>query len=290
MRWELPQAHIRLYSRRLRRHFNLDAENLLMKLRCALFSTVLTAAVLAFTSIVTADPTTLPTTAPAGVLEPADVAAPKLGPDGQLNAHFEKMHESFLKRRTEGPIDVLFMGDSITEGWSGRGKAVWEKYYVPMNAVAFGISGDRTQHVLWRIDNGELDGISPKALVLLIGTNNIGYPAEDILRGDTKIVQEIRAKLPQTKVLIIGIFPRGADPNDPLVAAMREKIATVNKGLAALSDGNMTRFLDLGDKFLTPDGKITKQYMYDNVALHPNEAGYELWAEAMNPVLAEMMK
>ena len=223
-------------------------------------------------------------------MEPADVAAPKLGRDGQLDSHFKKMHEEFLQRRTEGPIDLLFLGDSITEGWSGRGKAVWESNYANLNAANFGIGGDRTQHVLWRIDNGELDGISPKVLVLLIGTNNIGYPAEDILAADTKIVAEIHEKLPQTKVLIIGIFPRGADPSDPNVAEMRAKIITVNKGLAALDDGNKTRFLDLGDKFLTPDGKITREYMYDAVALHPNEAGYQLWADAMKPLLAEMLK
>jgi lysophospholipase L1-like esterase len=262
-----------------------------MKLRYALLSTILTSMLLGLVAVAAADPTTAPTTAPSAAMEPADVAAPKLGADGQLNGHFKRMHEAFLKRRTEGPIDVLFLGDSITEGWSGRGKAIWAKYYASMNAANFGIGGDKTEHVLWRIDNGELDGISPKVLVLLIGTNNIGYPAEDILRADTKIVQEIHDKLPQTKVLITGIFPRGADPTtDPNVADMRAKIITINKGLAALDDGNMTRFVDLGDKFLTPDGKITKDFMYDNVALHPNEAGYQLWADAINPLLKEMLK
>jgi lysophospholipase L1-like esterase len=127
-------------------------------------------------------------------------------------------------------------------------------------------------------------------LVLLIGTNNIGYPAEDILAADTKIVAEIHDKLPQTKVLIIGIFPRGADPSDPNVAEMRAKIIAVNKGLALLDDGTKTRFLDLGDKFLTPDGKITRDFMYDAVALHPNQAGYQLWADAMKPLLTDMLK
>ena len=150
-----------------------------------------------------------------------------------------------------------------------------------MNAANFGIGGDKTEHVLWRIDNGELDGISPKVLVLLIGTNNIGYSAEDILKADTKSSRKSTISFRRPRCSIIGIFPRGADPSDPNVAAMRAKIIAVNKGLAALDDGNKTRFLDLGDKFLTPDGKITKDFMYDNVALHPNEAGYQLWADAI---------
>jgi len=261
-----------------------------MKFRYALLAMVLTSALMVFVSSAAADATTAPSTAPSAAIQPADVAAPKLGPDGDLDAHFKKMHEAFLERRSEGPIDVLFLGDSITEGWSGRGKAVWQSDYAGMNAANFGIGGDKTQHVLWRIDNGELDGISPKVLVLLIGTNNIGYFADEILRADTKIVQEIHEKLPRTKVLIMGIFPRGPDPSIPWVADMRAKIVAVNKGLAALDDGNMTRFLDIGDKFLTPDGKITGEFMYDAVALHPNEAGYRLWADAMNPLLTEMLK
>jgi len=200
------------------------------------------------------------------------------------------MHDRFLIRKTQGPIDIVFLGDSITEGWNGQGRDVWDKYYVSKNAANFGIGGDKTQHVLWRIDRGELDGINPKVLVLLIGTNNIGYPAEEILKGDEKIVSEIHQKLPQTKVLVMGIFPRGPDPSDPMVAAFREKIASVNKGLATLDDGDKTRFLDIGAKFLTPDGKITDEFMYDDVALHPNTKGYYLWAESINPLLDEMMK
>jgi lysophospholipase L1-like esterase len=223
-----------------------------------------------------------------GDLEPADVAAPKLGPDGQLDKHFKEDHEEFLQRRSQGKIGVLFLGDSITEGWKWWGKEVWPKYYPQMDAANFGIGGDKTQHVLWRIDHGELDGIHPKVLVLLIGTNNIGYPAEDILKADEKIIDEIHQKLPETKVLILGIFPRGADPSDPTVAEMRNKIHFVNQGLAKLDDGERTRFLDIGDRFLGADGTISPDVMKD--ALHPTAAGYEIWADAMNPLLDEMMK
>ena len=265
-----------------------------MKLRRVFLSIVLAGVPFAFVPAAGADATT-PTTAPStpSAMEPADVASPKLGKDGNMDAHFKTMHEKFLKRRSEGPIDVLFLGDSITEGWSGRGKALWEKNYAPLNAANFGIGGDRTQHVLWRIDNGELDGISPKVLVLLIGTNNIGYEPAEILKADTKIIQEIHDKLPQTKVLVLAIFPRGADPKgtdkkDENTATFREKIIEVNKGLALLDDGNKTRFLDFGSKFLDDDNKIPKDIMPD--ALHPNAKGYQIWVDAMNPLLTEMLK
>jgi lysophospholipase L1-like esterase len=229
------------------------------------------------------------TTAPS--VEPADVAAPKLGKDGNLEPKFKRLHEQFLVRRTSGPIDVLFLGDSITENWGGRGKDVWAKTYGDMNPANFGIGGDKTQHVLWRIDNGELDGISPKVLVLMIGTNNVpgdAYSAEDILNADTKIVQEIRQKLPNTKILLLAIFPRGADPTDPKVIPLRAKIKTVNEGLAKLDDGSTIRYLDIGDKFLDADGNLPKDIMPD--ALHPNAKGYQIWADSMAPLLAEMLK
>jgi lysophospholipase L1-like esterase len=261
-----------------------------MRLSRVVLSILLAGASLAFVPPANAQPTTAPSVA----LQPADVAAPKLAKNGKMDAHFQKLHDEFLKRRTEGPIGVVFLGDSITEGWDKHGKALWEKYYAPMNAVNFGISGDQTQHVLWRIDQGELDGINPKVVVLLIGTNNAhSYSAEDILKADTKIIQEIHDKLPETKVLVLGIFPRGFDPKgtdkkDAETATFREKIAEVNKGLAALDDGNKTRFLDFGDKFLDADGKIPKDIMPDS--LHPNEKGYQIWVDAMNPLLTEMMK
>ena len=233
-------------------------------------------------------PTTAPSTPKTTAMQPADEGAPKLGKDGKIEARFAKMHQSFLDRGKAGKIGVLFLGDSITEGWSGRGKGVWDKTYSSDDAANFGISGDRTQHVLWRIENGELDGISPKVLVLMIGTNNIGYPAEDIAKADVKIVEEIHQKLPDTKVMVLGIFPRGADPKDPKVAAMREKIKQVNAVLAKLDDGSKTRYLDFGDKFLDADGNLPKDIMPD--ALHPNAKGYQIWADAMQPLLDEMMK
>jgi lysophospholipase L1-like esterase len=216
-------------------------------------------------------------------LEPADVAAPKLGGDGQTDQSFLNAHESFLKRDAQGPIGLLFMGDSITHRWENA-QDIWQKYFGQYNPADFGIEGDKTQNVLWRFENGELDNIHPKVVVLLIGTNNIGYPAADIVKADTKIVREIHRRIPNTKVLLLGILPRGADANDPV----RAKIKSVNAELSKLDNRRNTRYLDFGDKLLDPNGNITKEMMPDS--LHPTHEGYQIWADSMQPLLEGMMK
>jgi lysophospholipase L1-like esterase len=125
-------------------------------------------------------------------------------------------------------------------------------------------------------------------VVLMIGTNNIGDTAENIIKGDTKIVAEIHAKLPDTRLLLLGIFPRGADPKNPGTASLRAKITEVNASLAKLDDGAKTRYLDIGGKFLDADGALPKDIMPD--ALHPNAKGYQIWADAMQPLLDSMLK
>ncbi|RYG71699.1 hypothetical protein EON80_04915, partial [bacterium] len=201
--------------------------------------------------------------------EPADAPAPKLAADGIINERFSMMHESFLQRGKEGPIGVLFVGDSITDYWRRDNvKDIWARFsqYQPAN---FGIGGDKTQHVLWRFEKGELEGIKPKVVVVMIGTNNMGqYPAADIVKADTKIVSEIHRRLPDTKVLLLGIFPRASKADDPA----RAKIKSINAELAKLDDGGKTRFLDIGDKFLEADGTLSKEVMPD--ALHPSPKGY----------------
>ena len=229
-----------------------------------------------------------PPAAPAPVAakapEAADAPAPKLGKDGQPEKRFISMHEGFLKRGADGPVGVLFLGDSITEGW-GKAKDVWEAHYGAQQPANFGIGGDRTQHVLWRIANGELDHVAPKVVVLMIGTNNLGRntPAE-IAAADTRIVAAIHAKLPKTKVLLLAVFPRATSPTD----GKRAEIATINESLAKLDDGAATRYLDFGKKFLAEDGTLPKDIMPD--ALHPNAKGYAIWADAMQPLLDEMLK
>jgi beta-glucosidase len=234
------------------------------------------------------------------ITEPADVAAIKLGKDGNVSAEFLNKHQSFLGRRSQGPIRVLFLGDSITDFWRwpgpNGGKEIWDRRYAMLDAANFGMSGDRTQHVLWRIANGELDGIHPQVVVLLIGANNLAYPLDEIERGQKKIIDQIHQKLPDTKLLLMGVFPRGGDPQsvamdakmEMTVAAMREKIKADNQFLAGLGDGDKTRFLDVGDKFLDSDGKIPTDIMPDG--LHLDARGYQIWADAMQPLLDEMLK
>jgi lysophospholipase L1-like esterase len=210
---------------------------------------------------------------------------------------FEVMHEAFLKRASEGNIDLLFLGDSITQYWSNA-PDVWEKHYGKYNAANFGISGDHTENVLWRVDHGELDNIHPKVLVLLIGTNNTGTNSVDeIIAGNRNLIAVIREKLPKTKILLLGIFPRGqytpANANGkplekPETARKKMKmIGAANADMAMLDNGDTIRYLDLSDKFLV-DGKIPSDVMPDQ--LHPSVKGYEIWADGMQPLLDEMMK
>jgi lysophospholipase L1-like esterase len=223
--------------------------------------------------------------APAVKLPPQapDVAAPKLGPDGQPQAGFAKQHESFVAIAKKGNVELLFLGDSITAGWNGQ-KAIWEKAFGAYQPANFGIGGDRTQHVLWRIENGELDGIKPKVAVVMIGTNNSGSdPAAAIAKGVTKIVETIRTKSPSTKVLLLAVFPRGEKPNP-----QREKLKEVNSTIAKLDDGKHVFFLDIGSKFLQQDGTLPKDVMPD--FLHLSAKGYQIWADAITPKLAELLK
>ncbi len=196
-----------------------------------------------------------------------------------------KRHEAFNERVKQGNADLVFIGDSITQGWEGSGKDVWAKYYGDRNAVNLGIGGDRTQHVLWRLDHGNIEGISPKLAVLMIGTNNsngMDNTAEEIGAGIEAIVKKLRAELPRTKVLILAIFPRGAKPSP-----QREKNAKASEIAAQLADNENVFYLDIGPKFLDADGTLSKDIMPD--LLHLNPRGYEIWAEAIEPKVAELM-
>lgn len=197
-----------------------------------------------------------------------------------------KRHDGFVEIAKKGGVDLLFLGDSITDGWRNRGKDVWEKNYGPLKAANFGIGGDQTQHVLWRLQNGELDGIKPKLAVLMIGTNNLrGNTDEEIADGIKAIVAELHKRTPETKLLLLGVFPRGEKADD----ANRGRIKHINSIIAKLDDGGKTvKYLDIGDKFLQPDGTLPKSIMPDG--LHPNAKGYEIWVDAIAPTLQEMMK
>ena len=218
--------------------------------------------------------------------QPADVAAPKFGNDGQINAGFAKSHESFVATAKKGEAQVVFLGDSITAGWNGQ-KALFEKEYGQYKAANFGIGGDRVQHVLWRVENGEFEGIKPKAVVLMIGTNNAGVvenSAEQIAAGIKKIIAAIHQRSPDTKVLLLAIFPRGPNPAD----ANRVKNEKVNAIIAKFDDGKKVHFFDIGAKFLTPDGTLERTVMPD--LLHLNVASYQIEADAIREKLASLVK
>ena len=229
---------------------------------------------------------------PAAPPQEADVPAPKIDPKtGQPQKQFMDKHAKYVERAKQGDIDILFMGDSITEGWGGKGKDVWKECYADRKAANFGVGGDRTQHVLWRAQDGELENIHPKVVVLMIGTNNIGRDiahadsADKIANGVKKIVDLVRDKT-GAKVLLLGIFPR-SDSKDQ-IDAIQQRQREVNDIIKKLDDGKNVRYLDLWDKFIGPDGKnIPDDVMADH--LHPGDKGYRTWADAMEPLLKEML-
>ena len=197
-----------------------------------------------------------------------------------------------LQRAKENPgdYDIEFIGDSITQGWEGAGKNVWQEFYGPRKVINFGVSGDRTEHVLWRFENGQLDGIKAKVAVVMIGTNNSNknrdgteaYSESDILEGVTAIVDQIRARQPDTKILLMAIFPRGQT-----FSTQRGKILQVNEALAKLDDGKNIFYIDIGPQLIESDGSISKSMMRDY--LHPGEAGYKIWANAIEPKVKEIL-
>lgn len=196
-------------------------------------------------------------------------------------------HEQKLKELAEmKTVDLLMIGDSITHGWETGGKAVWEKYYAKRNALNIGFSGDRTEQVLWRFDHGAIDGISPKAAVVMIGTNNTGHRQDDpdeTAAGIKAILDQLGKKSPKTKVLLLAIFPRGASADDEL----RRINDQINERISKFADNKRIFYLDVSDKFLNDDGSLPKSIMPD--LLHPNAEGYEIWAKAMEPTLAKLM-
>ena len=193
-----------------------------------------------------------------------------------------KMNE----RVKQGNVDYIFVGDSITQGWERSGKEVWDKK-LPKNSVNLGIGGDQTQHVIWRLENGNIDGISPKVAVLMIGTNNLrGADASanttDVAEGVATIIKLLRTKLPDTKILVYGIFPRG----EKVTSEFRSKILQCNQFINKLEDGKMIFFRDIGCQFIDDKGTISKEIMPDFLHLTPK--GYEIWGNAIVKHLEEI--
>jgi lysophospholipase L1-like esterase len=226
-----------------------------------------------------------------------------------LNQGFMNRHTSFVETASQGNIDVLFMGDSITDWWRNPGRAmggrgrdgqpvqplpegvlaaggkdVFDRHFAGWKIANFGIAGDTTQGVLWRLQNGEGTGYSPKAIMLMIGTNNAGRnSAEEIAMGVAAVVNELRKDFPEGRILLLGIFPRST-PADPV----RAKLKQINDIIMTLHDNAHVFYLDIGDKFLAADGTLPREIMADG--LHPTNKGYEIWAEAVKPTLEQLMK
>jgi lysophospholipase L1-like esterase len=240
--------------------------------------------------------------APAAPAQGAPQAGPQRGapagpppPANQPRARDDARHQRFLEIAKAGNIDLLFVGDSITDWFANprgnnpaTGAKVWEAAFGSMRPANFGIAGDTTQGVLWRMQNGELEGFKAKLIVLMLGTNNINRnPVDEIVDGDRLIVEEFKKRQPQAKILVLGVFPRNMrDPEQ--TPAVRATIKDINSKLARFADNKQVFYMDIGDKFLTADGTLTAEVMPDG--LHPNEKGYQIWADAILPRVKELMK
>lgn len=216
----------------------------------------------------------------------ADREVPAIVPAPQTADWWMSQHERNVARVRQGSVDLLMIGDSITQGWLDEGRRVWEGYYARRRAVNLGFNSDRTEQVLWRLQHGEIDGLHPTAAVVMIGTNNSGTrkdPPEETAAGVQAIVTLLRARLPETKILLLGIFPRGATATDSL----RRVNESINARLRGFADGQHLFYLDLGHLFLDRDGRLKRDLMPD--LLHPNEQGYRVWAEGMEAPLKALL-
>lgn len=195
-------------------------------------------------------------------------------------------HQEKLKEDGRESAGLLFIGDSITHGWESAGIKIWNEKYSYISAMNLGFSGDRTENVLWRIESGELDGLRPELTILMIGTNNTGHrqdPPQCTAKGVELIAKKITRQLPETKLLILAIFPRRETPDNSLRKLNNE----INEKLKELTDNRRIFFEDINQVFLEENGVLSEEIMPD--FLHPNEMGYSLWAEAMSPVLQKLL-
>jgi len=212
-------------------------------------------------------------------------------PSPRWDANSLVAHQQLLAKAKAGRIDVYFLGDSITRRWGATDYPEllqnWKKNFFGWNAANFGWGADGTEHILWRLEHGELDGVNPKVIVVLAGTNNLGGETtgdgkvEEITRGLRAIVDACRAKAPGATVVLTAIFPR----NDNL--AVLPQIARVNANLAKMADGKTVRYLDVNDRLADKDGRLFPGMMGDG--LHPTVKGYQVWADALKPILTELL-
>lgn len=238
-----------------------------------------------------ADPAAAPQP-PTKLQAPAEPNALTPMPAPWGGAGWLKRHEEFSAIAAKGDVEVVFWGDSITDGWRNSGKAVWNRDLAPLKAANFGIGGDHVENVQWRMDNGELPpSLKPKVAVLMIGTNNTGYMSgahmekpEAIAQAITRLVETVNQKSPRTQILLLGIFPRGENPSDRL----RQNNEAVNAILCKLDGTRNVRYLDLAGKFLAADGTLSRERSPD--LLHLSPQGYEIWSRAIVPEIKQMLE
>lgn len=215
----------------------------------------------------------------------ADVPAPRTDRNSQI------AHEQLLAKTKQGRIDVYFEGDSITRRWGATDYPQllenWKKNFFGWNAADFGWGADRIENILWRLDNGELDGVNPKVIVLLAGTNNIGNRVADsavasVTRGLAAVLGRLQEKVPNAVIILMGIFPR----NDNM--AVMPEIDAINVNLARMTDGRKIRFLNINDR-LADEAGVLREGMMNPDKLHPAVQGYQVWADALKPLLTELL-
>jgi len=219
----------------------------------------------------------------------ADVPAPRTDSNSML------AHRQLLAKRTQGTIDVYFEGNSITRRWGATDYPQflenWKANFFGWNAADFGWGADRIENILWRLENGELDGVNPKVIVIDAGTNNVGQRAggdekiADITRGIRALLDLCRAKAPNATIIITGIFPRNDNRANP--TAVFAEISRINENIARLADGKRIRYVNINDKLADKDGKQFEGLFMD--ALHPTAKGYQIWADALKPILTELL-
>lgn len=225
---------------------------------------------------------------PAAPAAPVAQINPAVTPKDRNSENWWKQrHENCVATSKKGGVDLAFFGDSITQGWEGAGRDFWKQHFEPLKAANYGFSGDRTEHLLWRLHNGELEGITPKLVVLLLGTNNVGHksstPAQTA-EGMKLVLAKFQEKLPQAKILLLAVFPRDEKPDGP----MRKAVTEINEACKTMGDDKRVFFMDIGEKLRQPDGALSREITPDFLHLSPK--GYQIWAEAIKEKVAELMK
>lgn len=199
---------------------------------------------------------------------------------------WRQRHERCVEITNANAFQVAFLGDSITQGWEGAGRDAWLQNFTPLGAANFGFSGDRTEHAIWRLEHGEITGTNVKVIVIMLGTNNVGHGSSDpqqTIDGMKSIIGHLLVGT-KAKILLLGVFPRGADTDDRL----RKAVAEVTEGYAKLHDGKRVFFTDVGHHLVRPDGTLRSTLMPD--LLHLNQGGYEIWAKALLPELKKLLE